>query len=251
MDDNAYKTPSTQMDSGSSGPGTFGRFDFGKGISDGLAAFKENIGPGIGLSILLSLLSVLALCTGLGYFFLVPQLSVGFAFMGLYMIRKRLETKTIFLGFRRYGGVLIVFLVTFLISTIFSAPQYIIASQKMGDITGKNFQEAYMAFALALSEAGIIWSLIGWIGTLIIIYISVRIMLYAPLLVERNMSVEEAIKSSISATAPDQWALLGYFLVVSLISMSGIIICGIGIIVTIPLGVAMYGSALHQLLGEG
>jgi len=52
------------------------------------------------------------------------------------------------------------------------------------------------------------------------------------------------------ATVEGMWMLMLYVFITTVLSVLGVFLCIIGVFVTFPLGMALQGAAMHQLLGD-
>jgi len=100
--------------------------------------------------------------------------------------------------------------------------------------------------------AGIVFTVIVAIGTIFLIIpglIFAALFIYMfPFMIDKKMDFEQAFKASIDLVKDNLFEHILFLLVVVLIGMSGIIICGIGVIFTMPLAYIAVGVAYYNLI---
>lgn len=100
--------------------------------------------------------------------------------------------------------------------------------------------------------AGIIFTVIVAVGTMFLIVpglILGALFIYMfPYMIDKKMDFEEAFRASIDLVKNNLLEHTLFLLVVVLIGMSGIIICGIGIVFTLPLTYIAIGVAYYNLV---
>ncbi|MDP6490160.1 MAG: hypothetical protein QGH42_12665 [Kiritimatiellia bacterium] len=187
------------------------------GWGQGFDLFKENIGPLILVSLVAQLLA------GVSFGILAGPMMAGLALVTLRLVDKqgKPEVSTLFEGFG-------FFLQSFLFVLVWSAIML-------------------AAYLLALATCGILIPVISVGG----LFIGALIMFAPYLIVEKKMAFWPASMASWAMVKPNIWPLLGYFLVVSMIGSAGSAVCGIGVIVTMPIAWCMYAVAYRELTAGG
>ncbi len=71
------------------------------------------------------------------------------------------------------------------------------------------------------------------------------------LIVDRKQNVQDAVKSSFETVQKSFFPFLGLFFVASLLSSLGVIACGIGVVVTLPILCCILGVAYRDVFGPG
>ena len=258
--DNVYQSPSlTPPPSGVDGA----KFDLDRALNLGWQSFKGQIGLGVAYTIVLALLSVLAVLSCFGILFALPHLAASSAIMGLLMVRGKPELGDMFRPFRAFGAVLgawlLITIVTQLIAMIFTIPYYAVLlhgvdwSQIQDASGGEAFKEIMQQFQKqqqTFSVAKLGTNLISLLNLPVSLYIGARLMLTYPLIIERGIPPMEAIRQSLAVTRPFQWPLMGFGFITGVIAGLGILGCCVGILFTVPLAFTMHGAAIYQLLGE-
>jgi len=121
---------------------------------------------------------------------------------------------------------------------------------EIGDI-GKGFEvfgQAFVAHLLVAAALVVLWivmfvlsfvplvgSLLGFVVVLAGALLVSTVVLFVDLLIiDRRMEAVEAIKASIEKVKPEFWGFFGFAVLASVIAGAGIIGCGIGTLVTVP-----------------
>ena len=77
----------------------------------------------------------------------------------------------------------------------------------------------------------------------------VALMFVQPLIVDKNMGPLAAIKTSIKIASSRWFRLFGLGFLIMFFNFIGILLFGIGLIWTLPLGLIAYGMAYRKLFG--
>lgn len=98
-------------------------------------------------------------------------------------------------------------------------------------------------------------NVIGFLGGLLIaclpaIYLSTCWAFSLPLVVDRKMNFWSAMRLSRKVVNKHWFMVFLFSLVVGVIASSGAVVCGIGLLFTVPLGIAMYAAAYVHLFDE-
>jgi len=119
-----------------------------------------------------------------------------------------------------------------------------------------DFGDAFAGFNNFIPNfvAGLIFSISIGIGSMLCIipaFIVGGILLYIiPLVALREESISDAITLSKNEAMTALVNHIVFFLVISIISTAGIILCGVGVILTVPIGIAAMASAYEDRLGK-
>ena len=97
-----------------------------------------------------------------------------------------------------------------------------------------------------------LWQLVGILACCVGVYVSQAVFFPGTLLIlDRQMSWSAAKDECMARMAP-QWAAWTLFLVVvSLVASSGLILCGVGVLFTAPIGLIALAYAYEQTMGTG
>jgi len=240
---------------------TFGSYNLDRTFALAWKGFRDNIGLGIGYTMLCGLLILVSFLSCVGIIFSAPHLVASGTIVGLLMVRGQVEIGDMFRPFRQYGSVLGAFLLIYiasqLIALVFAGPSYALtlssidwtALQQMPtdervDTIVKDFANAQNSAAHTLT------SFLSVFGVPVSLYISGRMLLVYPLIVERGYGAIAAIKTSWNVTQVHQWNLMLLMFINGLVLASGIIACGFGLVMSIPFSFALSGAAIYQLFGE-
>ena len=71
-----------------------------------------------------------------------------------------------------------------------------------------------------------------------------------PLVIDKKMNFSEAMKTSWKKVMEHWWQVFGLYILSSLVSFAGILACGIGILFTIPIGIAALMLGYETIFGE-
>ncbi|MCB1315096.1 MAG: glycerophosphoryl diester phosphodiesterase membrane domain-containing protein, partial [Leptospiraceae bacterium] len=206
--------------------------------------FKDQVGPGVIFVLVGMLVALLLTFTIIGYFLLVPHIMAAFSVGGLYMFRRKLALDVLFKGFSFFGSVLGAYYVTFMINMLIQSP--VLVPQVIGYVALIRGEISMVEFNQYMMIPG----LLSWPLNAVNLWIGTRFMLAMPLILERNYGAIDSLKASWRQTRPFQWWLLLLMFLSTLIGSLGVIACIVGILISLPLGMAIHGAAIAQLLGE-
>jgi uncharacterized membrane protein len=100
--------------------------------------------------------------------------------------------------------------------------------------------------------AGIVYVVVLGVGALFLIipaFILGALFIYMfPFLIDKKMRFEEAFRASVDLVKGNLLEHTLFFFVVSLISISGLILCGIGVLFTLPLFYLAFAVAYYKLV---
>lgn len=112
-----------------------------------------------------------------------------------------------------------------------------------------------LVWGVLLFVASLILSLIPCIGqlaSLFVVFVAEALLLFGLfLIVDRRMEFWQASIESYTRVKSNFWPFLGFTVLASIIGSIGFIICGIGIIVTLPIQVCILTVAYREVFGDG
>jgi hypothetical protein len=221
------------------------------------AHWSAVVGPMIGYLLLYILITIglVITCVGIpALIFLVPPLAAGFTLVPLAQLKgERWTFGDFFGGFRQYwpvfGGTWLVILLTSLwplpgivLQQVGEAKYQAEANAQLrarleanqdnpfAEVAGmQQQQQVHLEDPLVVS--GLVLRLIG---QLVGLYFSVRCLFAVPLILDRKCGAVECIQGSFLLTGGHFWGLLGVLLLLGLINVGGLLLCGIGLLLTIP-----------------
>ncbi|MCB1308273.1 MAG: glycerophosphoryl diester phosphodiesterase membrane domain-containing protein [Leptospiraceae bacterium] len=211
-------------------------------VRAGWEAFREAI-PfyallGLIMLVVLTALSYLAMII-IG----IPLLWIfgaGVTVTGLHLIRRDAALTSPFCGFPKFlpvlGAAALITLLIGMVILIFALPYWLFGMMDAG--TGRTI---LLIFSFIILVAGVLAA----------VWLQGRLLLTFPLIIEQDSGIIDALKTSWHQTATAQWKLVGALLLIGLVIDAGLLLCGIGIILSFPLGLAMQGSCIDQLLEGG
>jgi hypothetical protein len=230
MTQNPFEAPRAPEQHFQPSTGT-GTFDLGRTINEAWAAVSRDFGLVLGVMAVGLLLFLAGYFTIIGIFFVLPALVWGGVKFLLNLQDGRGNFNDLFEGFKDYwprtGGVLMIGLLL----TLPLIPGY-----------------AVMFAGMAMdSLAPMI------IGQLLIMAIVVVIMIrtYFAIffLVDRGLPAVDAIKASWEATRDQKLNTFGLILLSQIIGSLGVLACGVGMFVSVPMSYLMFASAYRQMVG--
>lgn len=255
MEDNIYQPPSSGFDltAPKQAPGSSGNYSFDRAFSLGWEGFTQNMGLGMGITLILLLLTILATISCFGIFFALPQLIASVSMVGLAMVRNTLTIETMFSGFQTYwstlGAVFIRMLISIALAVAFQLPLWILL---FGTGTIGDFQDLEALNEQTLSSSTLLFSL-SLLQNLVYpvsFYLEARFIVSYPLIIEQNYNPIEAMKLSWQMTASNQWSLWLLYFLANVIAGGGVLLCCIGVFFTAPLAMAIQGGAISLLLDD-
>jgi len=111
-----------------------------------------------------------------------------------------------------------------------------------------------LVWGVLLFVASLILSLVPCIGelaSLFVVFVAEALLLFGLfLIVDRGMEFWQASIESYTRVKSNFWPFLGFTVLASIIGSIGFIICGIGIIVTLPIQVCILTVAYREVFGE-
>ncbi|HEY5043261.1 MAG TPA: glycerophosphoryl diester phosphodiesterase membrane domain-containing protein [Verrucomicrobiae bacterium] len=82
-------------------------------------------------------------------------------------------------------------------------------------------------------------------------YLSVSLQFILPLIADKQMPFWTAMKTSWKMVHKHWWQIFGLTIVIGLVSFAGVLACGIGLLFTLPIGVAAMMIAYETIFGAG
>ena len=95
----------------------------------------------------------------------------------------------------------------------------------------------------------VVGSVFALVGVVAVTYLTVCWLFAIPLVVDRQMDFWGAMKLSRAQVRKHWWGMFGYTIVAGLVVMLGILLCCIGVLVTIPIAVAATMYAYEDIFG--
>jgi uncharacterized membrane protein len=92
-------------------------------------------------------------------------------------------------------------------------------------------------------------SFVPFLGTVLLIVIGLLANFALTFLIDRNQSAIESIKSSIDLTVKNFGPVLLLLLALAAINFVGIVLCGLGLLITLPVSVIATNYAYRVLTG--
>lgn len=260
MEESVYRPSELALQSQTShrhGGQGYGALDLGKCFEHGIKAVWQQIGAAFGVGFLHSLLAYITIvfCFLLLGLFLFPLVVSGYHLAGLAFVRRQSPLSGIFEPFRFFGRHL-------LASLLFAGPIIVIAAVVIavvalimtmvgyGAESGALEGEAGAAAALGIGLVYLLAIGMSFLGSLATYYIWGRWVLVTPLIQEREFAVLDAFRESWRVTGPYQWHLMILSFGVTQLPSLGMLLCGVGFFPAVSAGMAVYGAAAVQLLGE-
>jgi len=140
----------------------------------------------------------------------------------------------VFAGFRRaFGQLLLGYMVMIILIYLAMLPG---VALMVGPLLALARQQVVAAWPILVALLGVICLMIP------LIYLSVSWMFSLPLIIDRQMKFGPAMKASRRMVGKHWWQVFGLYVVCALISTVGLLFCGVGIFLTLPiaLGAIMY-----------
>ncbi len=221
--------------------------DIGQFIKRGWEICQSNLGPFIGFLLLTAVIGgALGLIPGVGSIASIiigGPLNAGYLIVA-YKIAKKQPTTfgDFFKGFQNAY-----FLPTFL-ATIVMTLLFLVCFMPAGVGIG---------ILAATAEAGgepnpalvIAVGVLSLLGLIAILYLSVAYMFAIPLIVGRRMSFWPAMEASRKLIGKQWFGFFGFVIVLGLLNMVGLLVCGLGLLVTAPLTSCSIAAAYESIVG--
>jgi hypothetical protein len=170
-------------------------------------------------------------------------------YMGLFRLRRgeTVEFGILFKGFDYFGESIVATLIHYVPMVMIIIPFYIVLygglfliAQQGGNPDPSIF---YVYFGVLI--------VLGLIMLILIIALSVVFMFSYPLIVDRKMSGLDAVKLSARGALANFWPLLGLLFLNGLLAFGGVLLCYVGVFLTLPITFAAIAVAYEQVFGLG
>ena len=221
-------------------------FSINNCINRGYELFQRQMTSVIGSFFLIVIIFVVL--HRIHYFNYVRELLSAVLFAGYYYAchevaeGRRFYFRTFFEVFKNRETTLTVVVnefIRFAISLILFSPLLIIAEVKK-DYSGDVSENLYVVLAMLVTF------LIGIVG---VVYLSLSWTLSVPLAVFRNRPIWTALEDSRKIVQPHWWSILGLYMIILLINLSGLICFFVGLFFTIPLSIFIIYACYEQIVG--
>jgi len=234
--------------------GAGGAWSIGDCLGEGWQAVKGNLGGVILFALVSSIVLSIAMMLPLINLFLVGPLFGGLAIYYLKLVRRQpAGIGDLFAGFQTYGQLLL--LTVFMVLIYFvgivpgtaviaiSAAPFFKALGALANVTSpSDASKAMETLMSALKQAGAGASVgVFLIGLIPLILYSFVIFAF-PLVVDKRMKAFDAIKGSMRLVKGQWLKMILFLFVVGIVSYLGIILCGVGMLITMPIGLAALAS---------
>lgn len=173
-------------------------------------------------------------------------------YLSLFKLRRGqpVEFANLFKGFDYFGESLVATLLHMIPIVVIVVPFYIIFYVGIflvmpGGARGNEPDPAGLFAFLA------VMMLFGIFMMVLMIIISIIFTFAYPLIVERRLSGIEAVKLSARGALGNFWPLLGLLMLNGVIAFAGLLLCYVGVLLTIPVGFAAIAIAYEQVFGLG
>ena len=198
----------------------------------------------LSVGVWLTLMGVLALCLA-AIPLLGPVALAGFSIAGLRFVQRRAQVSDLFAGFSRFLPVLVagVFMGFSYLALLLAGYVPIFLATRPGMVGGGSGAFAATLVLLSLSYGFLLIALaaVYWLhGRWILVY---------ALIIERHYGAFRALQTSWRITQPYQWRLLFLSFVGFTTAVAGTYLCGVGLLFTFPLSLAIQGAVVDQFFG--
>lgn len=218
--------------------------DIGGWVGRGWAMFQQDIGPFIGfvfvvlgINIVLGLIPVLG---SIGSLVISPILNAGFFIYAFKILREQSRSfGDFFEGFSQLGDLVLFTIVSGLIAALPVLPGAVLLG--IGGAMSQDRDDPSM-----LLIVGVIVMLIGLLPS---IYLSICYSMGMPLIIDRRVQFWPAMEMSRKVVSKKWGAIFAFSLVLGLINLAGAIVCGVGLLATIPLSMCAIAYGYSQIFG--
>jgi hypothetical protein len=234
--------------------------DLGGCLSRGWALFKANMGLLLGACVvyvlMLCALALVGMIPIVGILASIGQIVItGPLLGGLYWIF--IQTKRglpaavgdLFSGFSRaFGNLILVQLVSGILAFVGALPGIALTVGGVIMIAlSKEGKAALMVPGIALAVVG---GLLLLAGICVAVYLTICWAFAVPLVVDRQMGFWDAMSLSRAQVRKHWWGVFGCMFVFGLVSMAGILACGVGLLFTGPLAFAAIVYLYEDIFGS-
>lgn len=207
-------------------------------FSEGLELFKKDAGQFSGYGFLYCILAVIAAYVPFGSLLLTPSLTVGFT-LGAHKVSRRepLDFGVFFKGFDYFLQLLLYTLFVGLISLVVIIPFIIIM------FVGGAFFGIGSELVIGLMAIIFILLFMGGLTAIRTIYIFSQ-----HFIVFGKMEAWQAMETSRKIITQNFWPIFGMVLLLGLMNLGGFLLCGLGLVITIPLSQCIIYVAFRELV---
>lgn len=216
----------------------------GEWISRGWQIFQQDVGAFIGFVVVVLVINIgLSFVPGIGQFgssVLSPVLNAGFFIYGFKILREQpREFSDFFQGFSQFLDLFLFSLVSGIFAFLPMLPGTIVTA--MGAVAS---QEAETPSSLLW--VGVALILVGLIPSL---YLGISYSLGIPLIIDRRAKFWPAMELSRKVVGKHWWGIFGFSLLIALLNFAGALLCGLGLLATIPISTSAIAYAYSDILG--
>ncbi len=206
-------------------------------FSEGFELFKQEAAQFIGYGFVYTFLAIIAAYIPLGSLLLTPSLTAGFT-LGANVVsrRERMDFGIFFKGFDYFLQLLVYTLIVGLISLVALVP--IILGLFIFFGFGMNSEAAFFVAAI----------LVFLIFFGVLIAVRTFYIFSQHFIIFGGLEAWQAMETSRKIIAQNFWPVFGLLLVTGIINLLGLLICGLGLIITIPLTHCIVYAAFRDLV---
>jgi uncharacterized membrane protein len=162
-------------------------------------------------------------------------LTAGLMYFFITTLRTKANIDHIFAGFRRSNWVQILLAGAVWIAVIFALALMFMIPGAVLKATTKSDVPIFVFGALLMVP---------------LIYLAVGISFVFPLIVDRGIGFKEGLMTALRTVHHQWFPALGLLILVGLIAMSGVLLCCVGLLVTVPLSYLIWCQGYRQLFGD-
>ncbi len=244
-----YRAPASALAGNEpAGPGPIGRFTMGTALGAAWRTIRAQYFQALSVVIVFFVLVGVSYLSCIGLVLFLPHFSTGLNLAGISICRGENGFGQLFRPFQRYPVVLAVGLIGGGIGWLIQFLPFVVHLALRPDSSDFLEAEYFESLNELFSYPVLTLSLV--ICTFGRLYWSMRFLPLVPLLVERRLPLRLAMRTAWRATAPDQLSLLGFQLLLFVMTWIGLGLFCAGYIVIGPVVMLLRGAALRQLLGE-
>ncbi len=228
-------------------------------ISRGWEIFSHNMGGFIGFFVISVLISL-----GLGFIPFIGNLAVVVVsgplnagnFIVSFKIIKRLPTTfgDFFKGFQNtyFLPVFLAGLLIGLMITLFWIPSIICYTLIVVSLLaqGTAAQDGNFSIASVPPVLGILVLVFSLLALIPTIYLSTSYIFTVPLIIGKKMQAWSAMEASRKLITKQWWSFFGFSVVLGLINLAGALLCGLGLLLTVPLTICAVAAAYTHIIGS-
>ncbi|WP_241256324.1 hypothetical protein [Rhodococcus sp. KRD162] len=220
-----------------------GRLEVGTALSYGFDKFKANAGPWLGVT-------AIVWAVGIFVFFVTFASTLTAAIAAADRGDSAVVATTS--GVAIVIGAIATF-VSYLVSAAFVRGALDETGEQQAPAFGRFFQFTNVPqiaiLALIGAVVSLVLSFIPFVGTLLSVIIGFLLTFALTFLVDRNQTAIESIKSSVDLTVKNIGPLILLLLLLAVINIVGALLCGLGLLVTLPVSVITINYAYRVLTG--